>query len=256
MNTVLITGITGFIGRQMASDYFRKGWRVVGIGVQESSPEGVHAYSTMRLPSEDLANKIRGWRPDICIHCAGSASVASSVSDPMQDFNSNVIATFNLLDAIRKNAPECRVIYLSSAAIYGQPVDLPVSEQHSVNPISPYGYHKFFSEQICSEFHQIYGVRIAVARIFSAYGAGLRRQVVWDICQKFCQQPSDQTISLYGTGKETRDFIHVTDVINALIVLRNDQSFPAIYTMLLVARVHQLVRWLIALYDLLCLTIH
>jgi UDP-glucose 4-epimerase len=91
-----------------------------------------------------------------------------------------------------------------------------VSETQPPAPLSPYGFHKWQSEQLCLEFAKVYGLPTASLRIFSAYGPGLRRQVLWDICQKVITQNS---LTLQGTGKESRDFIHALDIARALGVV-------------------------------------
>jgi len=83
----------------------------------------------------------------------------------------------------------------------------------NTSPLSPYGYHKLQGELLCSEFSTIYGLSTASVRIFSAYGPGLRRQVIWDICHKAL---TGSRILLQGTGKESRDFIHASDIANAI----------------------------------------
>jgi UDP-glucose 4-epimerase len=82
-----------------------------------------------------------------------------------------------------------------------------------VQPLSPYGYHKRQCELLCEEFARIFGLQTASVRIFSAYGPGLRRQVVWDICHKIL---ISRELKLHGTGRESRDFIHAADVARAL----------------------------------------
>jgi UDP-glucose 4-epimerase len=124
--------------------------------------------------------------------------------------------TFEILNALRLNVPSCRFIFLSSAAVYGNPESLPVSESQPPAPVSPYGFHKLQCEQLCLEFAKVYGLPTASMRIFSAYGPGLRRQVVWDISRKVITQNS---LSLQGTGKESRDFIHALDIARALSVV-------------------------------------
>jgi UDP-glucose 4-epimerase len=105
---------------------------------------------------------------------------------------------------------------LSSAAVYGNPASLPVTEQHAVSPLSPYGYHKRQAELLCEEFSRIYGLSTVCARIFSAYGPGLRRQVVWDICEKVL---TTGQLALRGTGGQTRDFVHAADIAHGLHLL-------------------------------------
>src|SRR5690242_13283263 len=118
MKTVFITGVTGFLGRYAAAHFQSLGWKTVGLGTrsEENAPPDLARYVRMELPSADLATVIRDVRPDVCIHCAGRASVELSMTDPASDFRSGVDAVFNVLDAIRLHAPECRFVYLSSAA--------------------------------------------------------------------------------------------------------------------------------------------
>jgi UDP-glucose 4-epimerase len=219
VKTVLITGVTGFLGRYIARQFSQAGWTVAGLGTRppENAPrQDLSHYYQLVLPSPDLAAIAQQLKPQVCIHCAGRASVELSVSDPAADFQASVSMTFQLLDTLRLYAPNCHLIYLSSAAVYGSPQSLPIAESQACMPISPYGFHKLMGEQLCREFHQVYNLPTTIARIFSAYGAGLRRQVVWDICQKALTQPS---IKLRGTGNESRDFVHGADVAQAMLVL-------------------------------------
>ena len=227
MKTVLVTGVTGFLGRYIARQFTQAGWVVVGIGTRppENAPrQDLSHYHQLVLPSPDLAAIIQQVQPQVCIHCAGRASVELSVCDPASDFHASVSMTFHLLDTLRSYAPNCHLIYLSSAAVYGSPAVLPILESQACMPISPYGFHKLMGEQLCREFFQIYNLPTTIARIFSAYGAGLRRQVVWDICQKTLTQSS---IKLRGTGNESRDFIHGADVAQAMLVLAEQSDRQA-----------------------------
>jgi len=219
MKTVLITGVAGFIGRYVARHFSRQGWQV--IGTDNSQPENapladLTKYQKLQLPNPEFDSLLQTYKPDALIHCAGRASVALSVSDPAPDFYGNTILTFNILNALRLHAPTCKFVFLSSAAVYGNPSKLPIDETHPTLPISPYGFHKLQSEQLCLEFFKIYSQPTASVRIFSAYGAGLRRQVMWDICQKAISQKS---LTLQGTGNESRDFIHAVDIARAIDVI-------------------------------------
>ncbi len=205
---VLITGATGCIGKAVCMACEAEGWATLPI-------------KDMRLPADAsaLAAFIALHPPDACVHCAGPASVRDSIIDPQRDFANSVSATFALLNVLRQAAPRCRTLLLSSAAVYGNPQRLPISEDSDLYPISPYGFHKRMVEQLGTEFHQLFGMPITSARIFSAYGVGLQRQVVWDVLQKARTTPPDQPIYLSGSGNETRDFIHVDDVAQALVAL-------------------------------------
>jgi UDP-glucose 4-epimerase len=227
LKTVLVTGVTGFIGRYVAQLFSDLGWSVIGTGKSSAENAPVSAldrYECLELPSPFLIDLVKDFCPDVCIHCAGRASVPLSVEKPYEDFNVNVACTFNLLETLRLYAPECRLIYLSSAAVYGNPKTLPIREDQYLAPISPYGFHKLISEQLCKEFHIVYGLKTSVARIFSAYGPGLRRQVVWDISYKALNRSN---ILLQGTGQESRDFIHVRDVAKALYLIAENSPFMA-----------------------------
>ncbi len=219
--SILVTGVAGFIGRYVARHFSEQGWSVIGI--DNSPPENaplanLSAYHRLRLPDAALNSLLQEHSPQACIHCAGRASVGLSLTDPVADFYASTVLTFEMLNALRLHTPNCRFIFLSSAAVYGNPESLPVSEAQSPAPLSPYGFHKRQCEQLCLEFAKVYGLPTASLRIFSAYGPGLRRQVLWDICQKVITQNS---LTLQGTGKESRDFIHALDIAKALSVVVN-----------------------------------
>ncbi|MEH1823021.1 MAG: NAD-dependent epimerase/dehydratase family protein [Nostoc sp.] len=219
--SILITGVSGFIGRYVARYFSEQGWSVIGI--DNSPPENapianLSAYYCLQLPDITLNNLLKEHSPEVCIHCAGRASVGLSMNNPIADFYTNTVLTFEILNALRLNTPKCRFIFLSSAAVYGNPESLPVSETQSLAPLSPYGFHKQQCEQLCLEFTKVYDLPTASLRIFSAYGPGLRRQVLWDICQKAITQNS---VTLHGTGQESRDFIHALDIAKALMVVAN-----------------------------------
>ena len=249
MKIVLITGVTGFLGRYIARQFSQAGYVVTGIGTRppKNTPrQDLSHYYQLVLPSPNLVAIVQQLQPQICIHCAGRASVELSVSDPAADFQASVSMTFQLLDTLRLYAPNCHLIYLSSAAVYGSPKSLPIAESQTCLPISPYGFHKLMGEQLCQEFFQVYNLPTTIARIFSAYGAGLRRQVVWDICQKVLTQPQ---IKLYGTGQESRDFIHGIDVATAMLVLAEHSNGQAnIFNLStgIETRIEDLVRLIVA----------
>lgn len=220
-NSLLVTGVAGFIGRYVARYFIEQGWSVIGI--DNSPPENaplanLKEYHRLQLPDPTLAALIASYSPQVFVHCAGRASVGLSITDPVSDFYGNTLLTLEVLNTLRVNAPQCKFVYLSSAAVYGNPQSLPVSEEHSPFPISPYGFHKLQGEQLCLEFSKVYGLATASARIFSAYGPGIRRQVMWDICHKAIFQDS---ITLQGTGQESRDFIHALEIAKALFVIAN-----------------------------------
>lgn len=218
MKTVLIAGVAGFLGRYAVRQFARLGWRVIGLDdvPEENAPHSLARFVRVRLPAPEVSTILAEEKPTGFVHCAGRASVPLSMQDPAGDFRDNAVLTFDLLESLRRNAPDCRFILLSSAAVYGNPPSLPVRENDPIAPLSPYGWHKRQAELLCSEFSTIYGLPTTVVRIFSAYGPGLRRQVVWDICERLL---TNGKLTLRGTGSESRDFIHAADVANALALL-------------------------------------
>lgn len=213
MTSVLVTGAGGFLGRAVGRRFLQAGWTAVGLGSTRDHATRWHTFHRMTLPDPVLADVLRRHRPDVLVHCAGRASVPASLAEPGRDFDAGPLVLFDVCEHLRRSSPRTRLIFLSSAAVYGDPRSLPIDEAHEARPVSPYGFHKKMCELVCTEFARCYGLPTAVARIFSAYGPGLHRQVVWDTCTRAVQEAE---VLLHGTGAETRDFIHVDDAAAAI----------------------------------------
>ena len=221
MNKVLITGASGFIGRHVAREYHKKGWKVTGIGHGEFlnwRDHGLSAWIKSDVTLDSLINLAN--LPDVIIHCAGGASVGFSVEQPAADFNLTVCSTSSVLEFIRLHSPSTRLIYPSSAAVYGQVKPLPILENIDLNPVSPYGAHKQMSEALCQLYSKQYGLSIAIVRMFSIYGLELRKQLLWDACKKI----ERNDCSFFGTGEEIRDWLHVKDISNLLFITSQNTS--------------------------------
>lgn len=219
--SVLITGAAGFIGRHVAREYSRNGWSVVGIGRGEWSDwrnYGLTAWHSVDVGIDSLSEY--GGKPNVIVHCAGGASVGASVEFPATDFDLTVKTTSDVLEFIRCHTKSTKLIYPSSAAVYGQVNSLPIIEDVPLNPISPYGVHKKMAEDLCRLYAQQFELSVAVVRLFSIYGAGLRKQLLWDACRKFKQGEC----SFFGTGNEIRDWLHVRDVAKLLFTAAQNAS--------------------------------
>jgi UDP-glucose 4-epimerase len=111
------------------------------------------------------------------------------------------------------------LIFFSSAAVFGNPTKLPIVEDSIPQPISPYGVHKHLAEVLLKEYARLWGLSVTVLRPFSAYGPGLRKQLLWDAGRRAVQasKAGKSSVTLFGTGNETRDFIYASDVARAAL---------------------------------------
>jgi len=218
---ILILGSQGFLGSHLVQHFLHLGCQVTGCDLTEAGKTDFEYYK-ISLLSTDVEDLFGGNTYDVCINAAGSGNVSYSLSHPLSDFEANALSVIHILEAIRKFNGSCRYLHISSAAVYGNPATLPVMETHPCQPISPYGYHKHISEMICREYHTVYGIQVAVIRPFSVYGPGQRKQLLWDMCRKL--QASD-SITLFGTGKESRDFIHIQDVARLMQCIIEADAF-------------------------------
>jgi len=214
LSTILILGGGGFLAGHVARHYGQRGWRVIAVGNAAGRAQADIAH-VWRLPHPDLAHLLATEQPDLVVNAAGRASVGASLVEPLADFEGSAVLTFRVLDDMRRTCPEAAFILLSSAAVYGEPEQLPVREDATIAPISPYGWHKAAAETVVLEHARQFGLRTASLRLFSAYGAGLRRQVVWDLTQRALKTP-DVPLTLQGCPEDSRDFVHGSDVAAAL----------------------------------------
>jgi UDP-glucose 4-epimerase len=224
---VLITGARGFVGSSLAENAVRKGYEVLGIGRSAQPPPdwyGNYAWADVALT--DLAPIINGFEPDLVVHCAGSASVMSSLASPLDDLRATVLTLANMLDGIRRSKLRPVLVFPSSAAVYGNPAHLPVREDEPCRPISPYGFHKVAAEMLVHEYRTCYSLPAVICRIFSLLGERQRRLLLWDLYQQFVGPAAEVVIQ--GTGDESRDFIHIDELGDTLLEFRRQvESLPA-----------------------------
>ena len=224
MKRILIVGSEGFIGSHLVDYFIKKGCEVMGADLMTNSRHDI-AYQSFKDNDDGYEKLMNDWSFDHCVNAAGNGDVNFSVTNPFDDFRANTLMTIKLLEAIRKQSSDCKYLHISSAAVYGNPVKLPVTEQDLIDPISPYGWHKFLAEQSCKEYHQVYGIRCAIIRPFSVYGPGLKKQLLWDV---FCRLKTQAgPLELYGSGAETRDFIYIDDLVHAIDIIFSHSDMHA-----------------------------
>ncbi len=220
---ILIIGSKGFIGSHLA-DYFSKdpGNKVYGCDIKEDTGEPDY-FQVEKLNSD--YNRIFSLQQfDVCIFAGGNGSVPFSIKFPEIDYQLNTHAINEILESIRINQAGCKFIHLSSAAVYGSVETLPIIEDHQINPLSPYGWNKNISEIICRKFSSLYNIPTISLRIFSVFGQGLQKQLFWDLYEKI---RVSKNVILYGTGQESRDFIHISDLVKAIDLLIRKAEFKA-----------------------------
>lgn len=216
---MLVTGARGFIGRHLCRHLSSMGHTVLGLGhgawpEPDARKHGVTRWLNAEVHASTLRSVTTGATPDVVYHLAGGSSVATAVANPREDFMRTVASTLELVEWIRQDAPRTRLVAISSAAVYGNAHDGPITEQAAVEPISPYGHHKLMMEGVCRSHGRCFGVSSVLARPFSIYGPGLTKQLPWDLSTRLAS--GERVITLGGTGRELRDWTHVHDLVQCL----------------------------------------
>jgi len=219
MSLVLITGAGGFIGRQLAKWLTSQGYQVIGQGrgkwsKSEAADWGMIAWVAGDLSPNSLEEIQQKWgKPETVFHLAGGSSVGAAFAGPHEDFFKTVVSTSHILEWMRAQASNTKLVAVSSAAVYGSGHDGKISEDARTSPYSPYGAHKLMMETLCQSYATNFGLKVVIPRLFSVFGIELRKQLVWDLCSKLA---AGGTIELGGTGDELRDWTHVRDVVRGL----------------------------------------
>ncbi|MCS7096339.1 MAG: NAD-dependent epimerase/dehydratase family protein [Nitrososphaerota archaeon] len=217
---VLVTGGAGFIGHNAAIYLKNQGYdtfaldnlkRATGFAVERLSMHHVPLVKGDILSLKALRNVLDSV--DVVVHAAAYISVEESIKKPALYFRNNVAGTANIANACLRRG--VKLIYISSAAVYGTPVHLPINESHPANPISPYGLAKLMGEEAV-KFYARQGLKYAILRLFNVYGPG-QSSAYAGVITRFIERLSvNKPPIIYGDGQQTRDFIHVYDVAEAI----------------------------------------
>ena len=228
MLNILVLGSEGFVGSHLVTHFSLCGYNVFGCDILEQS-RGIIDKNYFKYKNIGTISKIfKSQKIDTCINASGSGNVSLSINNPAFDFKKNTSDVFDILEAIRTHKPDCTYLHISSAAVYGEPKIFPIDENATLNPLSPYGWHKFAAELICKEFSQVYGLKTIIIRPFSVYGTQLKKQLLWDLYQKYILNNNE--IVLYGTGNETRDFIFIEDMVGVVeLIVRKANTNAEIF---------------------------
>lgn len=213
--TALVTGGAGFIGSHLAGRLAIDGdVRVLddlSTGDREAVPEAATLIQGDVTDYESVVQAAEGV--DVIFHLAAVVSVEESVEDPVKTNRTNIDGTIAVLEAAREVG--ARVVFASSAAVYGQPEALPVTVDEPQNPQSPYGASKTAADAYVRAYESSYDVPTVALRYFNVYGRG-QRGPYSGVIEAFLRRAfDDEPLVVHGDGEQTRDFVHVSDVVRA-----------------------------------------
>lgn len=214
---IVVTGGCGFIGSHVVEALWERNRVIVIDDLSSGDEANISSFDVefhRRSITEPLEELFAG--ANLVFHLAASVSVARSVEDPRHDAEVNISSTLNVLEAARRCGVS-RVIYSSSAAVYGEPRALPISESHPLRAISPYGLSKLTGERYCSLYCSLYGLETVSLRYFNVYGPKQKADNPYSgVISIFVRNAIEGQVStIYGDGKQTRDFVYVKDVVEA-----------------------------------------
>lgn len=235
MIKILVTGIAGFIGSNLGEYLIKKNIKVIGLdnfdpffarNIKERNLSILNQSSNFTFYEADirkvflLNSIVSDVKPDIIIHLAAKAGVRPSILNPSEYYETNVIGTLNLLEAMKIVGCK-KMIFASSSSVYGNNKKVPFSEDDSVdNPISPYAASKKSAELLCHTYHHLYNYDIFCLRFFTVYGPRQRPDLA---IHKFAKLILEgKPIPFFGEGKTERDYTYIDDIIDGIMCAVNN----------------------------------
>jgi UDP-glucose 4-epimerase len=214
---IFVTGGAGFIGFHLCkklSDFTSN--LTIYDNLSSGKMENVKHLPKVHFVKADILNlkKLHSQeKADVIYHLAAQVVVPYSMENPIEDFETNARGTLNVLEKARKD--DARVVFASSAAVYGNTTALPTPESYGFNPASCYGLSKVVGEQYCNMYSKQYGLDVTILRFANVYGPRCHG-VIEDFLDKISRNP--EKLEIIGTGLQSRDFVHISDVVTALIL--------------------------------------
>jgi len=223
MMRVLVTGGAGFIGSHLVDRLVDEGYKVrVVDNLSSGRAENLKRHTdsnAVELLIGDLKDPQTALRSvenvDAVFHFAANPEVRVSSIDPETHFNENIVATFNLLEAMRKrNVRE--IVFASSSSVYGEPDEIPVDENAPIKPVSVYGASKASCETLIHAYSKLYKIKAVILRYANVVGPRLRHGVIWDLINKLIRNPRE--LEILGDGRQIRSYIYIDDAIEATMI--------------------------------------
>ena len=233
----LVTGGAGFIGSNLVDQLVKKKHKVIvldNFSTGRRSNLSHHKIKNVKIIKVDISNSKHLDKyfndVDYVFHLAGIADIVPSIENPSKYFKSNVVGTLNVVQAA-KRAKIKKFIYAASASCYGIPDKFPIKENAKINPMYPYAFTKWQAEELIMHWAKIYNFPAISVRFFNAYGPRSRTSGAYGavfgvfLAQKLANKP----LTIVGNGNQTRDFIHVYDLVNGIIKAASSNKVGKIY---------------------------
>ncbi|ADC68721.1 NAD-dependent epimerase/dehydratase [Methanocaldococcus sp. FS406-22] len=222
---ILVTGGAGFIGSHIVDKLIENNYDVIILdNLTTGSKNNINPkaeFVNADIRDEDLDEKINFKDVEVVIHQAAQINVRNSVENPIYDGDINVLGTINILEMIRKYDIN-KIIFASSVGVYGEPNYLPVDENHTINPLSPYGLSKYVGEEYIKLYNRLYGIEYAILRYSNVYGERQDPKGEAGVISIFIDKMlKNENPIIFGDGNQTRDFVYVGDVAKANIMALN-----------------------------------
>lgn len=222
MKRILVTGGAGFIGSHLVDQLIADGEKVIVVdNLSSGALNNINdkaIFYNLDISDRNLVEVFEHEKPEYVYHLAAQSNVTSSIENPEYDANINILGTINILNLCKQYSIR-KIIYSSTAAVYGTPFYLGIDENHPINPNSFYAISKYTSEQYIKTYSRLYGIDYTILRYANVYGPRQNYISEGAVITSFINKllNNEQPI-IHGNGKQTRDFIYIKDVIEANIL--------------------------------------
>lgn len=219
----LVTGGAGFIGSNLVDRLIENGYEVLVVdNLFTGFLENIHRdaeFEEVDIASEELLRVLEHWKPNLVFHLAAQANVRLSLEEPLFDTRVNAQGTLNILEACRLNDVEKIIFSSTGGAIYGEPESIPCMEDHPCLPLCLYGANKLVAEQYINVYKVSFGLNYTILRFANIYGPRQNPHGEAGVVAIFTElMLKDKQPVIFGDGTKTRDYVHVNDTVDALMM--------------------------------------